>query len=124
VLAFFFAMLFATILFWLARKSYVRIAAIRLPKGDVLATLRDDLLTVPRLLPILLPIPLFWALYYEQTSTWLNQSLTMSERLFGISVPPQVIFYMQDFFIIVQIPLFELLIYPKLANSMLHRFTF
>lgn len=75
---------------------------------------------VQKLVQILLlfsPLPLFWALYDQQSSRWTAQALRMNNEIaFGIRIPPESMQTCNAVLILVFIPLFEGYLYPLLER--------
>jgi proton-dependent oligopeptide transporter, POT family len=71
------AMGLATLIFWLGRRQYVRQPTQREAKrtAEETATDRKSLL---RIALVFLPVPMFWALYNQTSSTWVLQGAKMT----------------------------------------------
>mmetsp|Transcript_34598 Transcript_34598/g.86942 ORF Transcript_34598/g.86942 Transcript_34598/m.86942 type:complete len:595 (-) Transcript_34598:1202-2986(-) len=61
------------------------------------------------------PLPLFWALYYQQSTTWVFQSNMLARGVFGWEIPPDIVPALNDILVVVLVPLFDLVIYPLFA---------
>ena len=76
----------------------------------------SDVKSLLNVLTVLIPVPVFWALFDQQTSRWTYQAINMERRiyLFGsqLIVQPDMIQALNSVFVITLIPLFQFLIYP------------
>ena len=70
-----------------------------------------------RLIVMLLPAPMFWALYDQQGSRWMLQSLYMDCRLWGnyLLLPDQMQ-TLNAVLILLFIPIFQIVIYPVVSK--------
>ena len=82
-------------------------AAPRFPESFVF-----DVYLFLRVLVMLLPLPVFWALFDQQGSRWTLQALRMNGRLGKFVIEPDQVQVLNPVFIIILIPVFETLIYP------------
>jgi POT family proton-dependent oligopeptide transporter len=69
-----------------------------------------------RMARIFAPLPIFWGLYFQQSSTWVFQSQAMNRNLFSWSIPPDIIPTFNDILVCVLIPLLDRLVYPALRR--------
>ncbi|XP_024395190.1 uncharacterized protein [Physcomitrium patens] len=144
-------MMCALLIFWLGRKTYVDrppegnvfaevggvvVDAIKLRRSrgggshwlDSARAKHDpgvveDVKGLMRVLALLLPTPLFWSLFDQQSSKWVFQANTMDGRvpwLFNITIQPDQMQALNPVLILVMIPLFDQIIYPFLEY---HRFS-
>uniref|UniRef100_A0A0K0EZC0 Oligopeptide transporter 1 n=1 Tax=Strongyloides venezuelensis TaxID=75913 RepID=A0A0K0EZC0_STRVS len=58
------------------------------------------------------PIVLFWALYDQQGSTWVQQARRMDGRVGSITILPDQISVLNPIMILVLVPIFEIFVYP------------
>ncbi len=65
-----------------------------------------------RVLVMLLPLPVFWALFDQQGSRWTLQALRMDGRLGKLVIEPDQIQVLNPLMIIILIPIFETIVYP------------
>lgn len=75
----------------------------------------DDVKGLVRVLVLLLPTPVFWALFDQQSSKWVFQAETLDGSVpwfFNITIQPDQMQALNPVFIAAMIPLFDLLIYP------------
>lgn len=106
-------MLMATWIFWLGRKKFVHIP----PGGKKFVDevfSRDGLKALANLLPIYVFIALFWSLYDQSSSAWVEQAKNMNLHLFGQDWQPEQIQAANPLLILIYIPLFTYVIYPVL----------
>lgn len=64
---------------------------------------------------ILLPIPIFWTVLFQQNSTMVSQGGKLDTRLGSWSVPPDIMASLEDWFLLFIIPLFDLVIFPRVV---------
>ena len=69
-----------------------------------------------RVIVMLLPLPLFWALFDQQGSRWTLQALRMDGRFGKFVILPDQIQALNPIFILVLIPIFETIVYPLFAK--------
>lgn len=69
-----------------------------------------------RVCVMLLPLPLFWALFDQQGSRWTLQALRMDGRFGKFTILPDQIQALNPIFILVLIPIFETIVYPLFAK--------
>lgn len=77
----------------------------------------EDVKGLMRVLALLLPTPLFWSLFDQQSSKWVFQASAMDGRvpwLFNITIQPDQMQALNPVLILVMIPLFDQIIYPSL----------
>jgi POT family proton-dependent oligopeptide transporter len=58
-------------------------------------------------------IAAFWSIFDQSTSAWVEQATKMDLKVFGLELNPAQLQAVNPFFILVLIPLFTLVIYPK-----------
>ncbi|XP_024400466.1 uncharacterized protein [Physcomitrium patens] len=138
-------MMCALLIFWLGRKTYVDrppegnvfaevggvvVDAVKLRRStgggshwlDSAKAKHDpavveDVKGLMRVLALLLPTPLFWSLFDQQSSKWVFQASAMDGRvpwLFNITIQPDQMQALNPVLILVMIPLFDQIIYPSL----------
>jgi dipeptide/tripeptide permease len=71
----------STILMWIGRNVYRRVA-IKPQHRTLWRTIKEDVVEIRHILKVFIPLPLFWALFYQQNSTWVFQAQSM-QRKFG-----------------------------------------
>ena len=78
---------------------------------------KNDVKIILRILMIFLPLPLFWALYDQQGSTWTFQAREMNRKLFwNLEVFPEQMQIINPLLIMIFIPICEMGIYPVCAK--------
>ncbi|PWU18807.1 MAG: MFS transporter [Verrucomicrobia bacterium] len=107
-------MLVATVVFWLGRRKFVHLppAGLRnyfreIGQPENLKALRNLLIVVPF-------VAIFWALWQQNFSSWVEQSKLMDRHLFGIEWKPAQIQTVNPIFILLMLPLFSYVIYPAI----------
>ena len=105
-------MLVATIVFWLGRKKFVH-----LPPAGLGPYLREiftaeNLKALANLLILVPFVAIFWALWQQNFSSWVQQSEHMDRHLFGVDWKPTQIQTVNPLFILIALPLFSYWIYP------------
>lgn len=61
---------------------------------------------------IFIPVPIFWALFDQQGSTWTSQATQMKWSVFGVPLLPEQVQLLNPLFILILAPLFSYVIYP------------
>lgn len=106
-------MLIATIVFWMGRNAFVHIP----PKGDVFLkeTFGEEGRSVIfRLLPIYIPVAVFWCLFDQTTSAWIQQAESMDREFLSIQWLSSQLQAVNPFFILILVPTFAYFLYPGL----------
>lgn len=80
-----------------------------------------DAKTVGPLLLMFTPLPVFWALFYQQNSTWVFQAQRMERYLFTwgdtrVVIPPDLMPSLEDVVVLVMIFFFDKLLYPGIER--------
>ncbi|HEY0981166.1 MULTISPECIES: POT family MFS transporter [unclassified Schlesneria] len=106
-------MFFATFVFWLGRKKFVHVK----PGGA--AFIREifsieGLRAVGRLIPLYLFVAVFWALYDQTASAWVEQAEGMDRNWLGVEWLPSQIQAINPILVLVLIPLCTYGLYPLL----------
>ena len=106
-------MFIATVLFWLGRHEFVHIP----PSGT--ATLREffsrrGALAILNLAVIYLFVAVFWALFDQTGSAWIDQARRMDRQWLGIMWYPSQVQAANPILILIFIPLFAYVIYPAI----------
>lgn len=110
-------MLLATFVFWLGRKKFVHIK----PGGwgFVKETFGSDgLKAMAGLIPLYLFVSIFWALYDQTASAWIDQAGSMDRRWLGHDWLPSQIQAVNPILVLVLIPVCTYIVYPIL-NKMI-----
>ncbi|KAH7289647.1 hypothetical protein KP509_30G012700 [Ceratopteris richardii] len=79
----------------------------------------EDVKTLLQVLLVLIPAPLFWALFDQQSSKWVFQACEMDGRvawLGGLVIQPDQMQAMNPVLILLMIPLFDQVVYPILEK--------
>ena len=110
-------MLLATLVFWLGRNVFVHVPA---QPERMRAELRDPEAkrALIRLMPLYLFIALFFALYDQTGSSWVQQAERMSPRFLGFDWYPAQIQAVNPALVLFLVPLFSNVLYPFLRQRM------
>jgi POT family proton-dependent oligopeptide transporter len=120
------AMLIATVVFWMGRKRFVHIPpaglagyASQFRKPENLKALGNILILVPF-------AAMFWALWYQSSSSWIVQAEKMNRHIFGHDWLPAQIQAVNPLFVLVMLPFTSYVLYPALDKvfrvTMLRKF--
>jgi len=82
----------------------------------------EDAKAVIRVLGIFLPLPFFWAVFFQMYSIWVFQAQEMNTAIGGFVIPPSTTSSINGILDILLIPLFDKAIYPFIDKYMF-RFT-
>lgn len=80
--------------------------------------LKRDLWEIRHILRMFIPLPVFWALFFQQNSTWVFQAQSMDcdvgpiGKIPKFTIPPDVMPSLEDIFCLILIFLFDKLLYP------------
>jgi proton-dependent oligopeptide transporter, POT family len=105
----------ATITFWLGRNKFVHI-----PPGGF-KFLRESfsgpgLRAILNLIPLYVLIAMFWCLFDQTSSRWVEQATHMNRRIFGFEINPAENQATNPIFVMLLIPLFTSVIYPMMGR--------
>ena len=106
-------MFIATVVFWMGRHKFVHVP----PAGwdNVREAFRGDgLQAIRSLVPIYVFVAMFWSLFDQTASAWVQQATKMDRLWLGIEWLPSQIQAVNPFLILILIPLFSFVIYPAL----------
>jgi POT family proton-dependent oligopeptide transporter len=108
-------MLVATLVFWMGRHRFVHIPA---EPRRFLSELRDPvfLRSLAGLVPLYLLIAVFWSIFDQTASSWIEQAQKMDRRLWGWELHPAQLQAANPFFILLLIPVFSLWLYPAVGR--------
>lgn len=67
-------------------------------------------------LVLYLPIPIFWALFFQQGSRWVFQAIRMNGDIGFYTIKPDQFNVVNPLLVLILIPLFEYVIYPQLSK--------
>jgi len=104
-------MALATLVFWMGRKKFVHIP----PTGNKIFSeicSPDGRRAIANLLPLYLFVVMFWALFDQTQTTWIEQAKAMDRHIFGFEFNPAEFQAINSFFVLLLIPLFASFIYP------------
>lgn len=106
-------MALATLVFWLGRKHFAHLPA---RPGPFLRELtsRDGVMAIVKLLPLVLFVGIFWALFDQTGSSWIFQLQDMDREIFGVELLPSQVQAVNPILILTLVPLFAYVIYPLL----------
>lgn len=109
-------MFLATVVFWLGRRRFVHLP----PAGAanyLKEIIRPENLKALGNVLILVPfVAMFWALWYQNFSSWVVQAEKMDRHLFGLEWKPAQIQTVNPVFILLGLPLFSYVIYPAVEK--------
>ena len=108
-------MLLATFVFWLGRKKFVHIKPggvgfIREAFGS------DGLKALSSLIPIYLFVSIFWALYDQTASAWVDQAEAMDRNWLGTEWLPSQIQAVNPILVLILIPASTYFVYPAIET--------
>jgi POT family proton-dependent oligopeptide transporter len=110
-------MFLATGAFWLGRRKFIHIP----PGGRKFveeAMSREGLSALGRLFVIYAFVAMFWALFDQTGSSWINQAEQMDRHFLGIEWLPSQIQALNPFLVMALIPVFSFGIYPAIRRFM------
>jgi POT family proton-dependent oligopeptide transporter len=105
----------ATLVFWLGRHRFVHVP----PRGPAYfaETFGDEgLAAIARLVPLYLLVAVFWSLYDQTGSAWVQQAERMDRRFLGYEWLPSQIQAINPLLVLLFIPLFGLVLYPAVGR--------
>lgn len=108
-------MFVATVVFWLGRTVFVHVAPQRSRMHTELAD-NETRRALVRLLPIYLFISLFWALYDQTGSSWVQQAERMTRTFLGVDWYPAQVQAVNPALVLILVPLFSAVLYPRLER--------
>ncbi|MCP5539164.1 MAG: MFS transporter [Akkermansiaceae bacterium] len=108
-------MLIATVIFWMGRNHFVHIPPVGKERFIAEVLTRENRVFFRRMAVIyFIFIAMFWALFDQNASTWVEQAMKMDTRVFGHEFLPSQFQALNPFFILVMVPLFNFTLYPAL----------
>jgi POT family proton-dependent oligopeptide transporter len=108
-------MAIATFVFWTGRSKFAHIPA----EGWTYVRRSftgEGLKTILKLLPVYGFVAVFWSLYDQSGSAWVDQAMHMDRVIFGYEVLPSQIQAVNPLLILMFIPTFDKLIYPAIQK--------
>jgi POT family proton-dependent oligopeptide transporter len=111
------AMGLATFIFWLGSRTYVkRPPAHSQPKPDP-AQRAENRATLLRIISIFAPVMVFWSLYDQQNTTWVQQGARMLPFFIGsYEVNGETMQSVNPILVMIYIPIFTYVLYPWLER--------
>ncbi len=108
-------MLLATWVFWLGRRRFVHVPA---AGAGILAELREpaNRASLARLARIYVFVAVFWSLYDQTASAWVQQADRMNRHFLGVEWLPAQVQAVNPLLILALVPLFTSVIYPAAAR--------
>ncbi|TMS38712.1 hypothetical protein L596_005373 [Steinernema carpocapsae] len=77
----------------------------------------DDCKSLVRVTVMMLPVPMFWALYDQQGSRWIIQAVEMDSEIWkGFSILPDQVAIVNALLIMAFIPIFQGVVYPAVEK--------
>ncbi|XP_022662348.1 solute carrier family 15 member 1-like isoform X3 [Varroa destructor] len=76
----------------------------------------EEVKSVCRVMVIYIPVPIFWALFDQQGSSWTLQATRMRWQVFGFRLLPDQIQLLNPLLILILAPLFGYVLYPMCKN--------
>jgi POT family proton-dependent oligopeptide transporter len=111
----------ATLIFWLGRKTYQMVPPARHAPPVDAATRAEDWKTLGRISLVFAPVSVFWALFDQTGSTWIQQGEHMRPyvltRLWNYEVNAETIQAVNALFVMLFIPIFTYWLYPRLERA-------
>jgi POT family proton-dependent oligopeptide transporter len=108
-------MLVATVIFWMGRKRFAHI-----PPGGM-DFVRETfgltgLKTVAKLIPVYLPVAMFWSLYDQSGSAWVLQAEKMNRHFLGMNWLSSQVQVFNPVLVLIFVPFFSYILYPALSK--------
>ncbi|WP_438009843.1 POT family MFS transporter [Sorangium sp. So ce321] len=94
-----------------ARGGFLEAARGRHPEGAI-----DGARAVLRMMTILAPIPVFWALFDQKGSTWVVQATRMDLDVLGYRLAPSQLMALNPLMVMLIIPFNTMILYPALER--------
>ncbi|TWT48431.1 POT family MFS transporter [Botrimarina hoheduenensis] len=110
-------MAIATLVFWLGRNEYVHVP----PAGIGFfreALSREGIGAVAKLIPLFLLLAVFWCLFDQTTSTWVEQAKNMDRNVFGYEIEASAHQAANPILVMLLIPLFTQVVYPLVERRL------
>lgn len=109
-----FFMVLATLVFWFGRRRFVHIPPVGIRPYARALFRRENLVALANLLVLVPFVAMFWALWQQNSSSWVIQAEKMDRHLFGVNWLPAQIQTVNPIFILPMLPLFSYAIYPAI----------
>jgi len=111
-------MAIATFVFWLGRNRFVHVQ----PRGAAYFAETfgpQGLAAIAKLVPLYLLVAVFWSLYDQTGSAWVQQAERMDRRILGVDWLESQIQAINPLLVLGFIPLFSLVLYPVIGRIVL-----
>lgn len=87
------------------------------PRRSLLSRFWQTCVDLRHVFRVFVPLPMFFALLYQQSSTWVFQGSNMSLHLVGkVNVPPDLMPSLDDVLCVILIPTMDFVVYPWLER--------
>lgn len=107
------AMALATLIFWLGSRTYVKRPPVREQPVPDEAQRKENRITLLRIISVFAPIMVFWSLYDQQNTTWVQQGAKMLPFHIGsYEVNGETMQSVNPIFVMLYIPIFTCVLYP------------
>lgn len=108
-------MAIATLAFWLGRYRYAHVPPAKERFFEQTFS-REGVRAMMNLVPLYVFVAMFWALFDQTASAWIDQAKYMDRKVFGYELLPSQIQAANPFLIMALIPVFSFGIYPALER--------
>ena len=108
-------MAIATICFWMGRRKFIHVPAQRAPFLDEVFSFEGAKVILKLGLLFYIFVSMFWCLFDQTATTLVFQAEKMNLNILGIELLPSQVQAFNPFLILVLIPLFTFVIYPKVG---------
>ena len=108
-------MALATFVFWLGRHKFVHIP----PTGNKIfkeIASPEARTAMFNLLPLYAFVVMFWALFDQTQSTWVEQAKSMNRQIMGFEFNPAEFQAINSIFVLILIPIFASFVYPTMER--------
>jgi POT family proton-dependent oligopeptide transporter len=109
-------MFLATLVFWAGRRKFVHIPPAGVASYAKEVFRPENLKALGNLFIVVPFAAVFWALWYQNFSAWVQQATKMDLRLFGYDLLPAQIQTANPIFILILLPLFSYVVYPAIEK--------
>jgi len=111
------AMGLATFIFWLGRKSYIRVPPESSAPTPDKETLVADRRTLWGIVGVFAMVPFFWSIFDQQNTTWVQQGEKMTSfTIAGTVFDGETMQSVNAILVLLFVPLFALVLYPGLQR--------
>ncbi len=109
-------MLLATGVFWFGRKKFTHVPPTGLSNYGREILNKDNLRALASLLMLVPFAAMFWAVWYQNFSSWVVQAFKMDRHLFGVEWLPAQIQTANPVFVLALLPLSSYVLYPAIER--------